>query len=203
MKKLFLGAAIAMSTLSFAQTFGVKGGLNLSTISNSDNAFETGETDVDSKSKAGFNAGVFVNIPVGESFSVQPEVLYNALGTKITGDDEEGNDNALTLNLDYISVPVMFQYNVVPQFYLEAGPQFSFLVNSKLKLNDKEQDLNDDSFNSFDFGVGLGAGFNITPQLGVNARYVAGFTDVIKDNPTDDKFKNNAFQVGLTFKFAK
>ncbi len=30
------------------------------------------------------------------------------------------------LNLDYISVPVMFQYKATPEFYLEAGPEFSF-----------------------------------------------------------------------------
>lgn len=36
----------------------------------------------DTKSKIGFNAGVFVNIPIAESFSIQPEVLYNDLGAK-------------------------------------------------------------------------------------------------------------------------
>jgi hypothetical protein len=33
MKKLFLGAAIAMSSLTFAQQFGLKGGMNVASIS--------------------------------------------------------------------------------------------------------------------------------------------------------------------------
>ncbi len=67
------------------------------------------------------------------------------------------------------------------------------------------KELNKDNFNSFNFGMGLGLGFNITPNIGVNARYVAGFTDISKngetsaaDNATN---KNNTFQVGLGVKF--
>ena len=33
MKKLFLGAAIAMSSLTFAQQFGIKAGMNVSSLS--------------------------------------------------------------------------------------------------------------------------------------------------------------------------
>ena len=53
-------------------------------------------------------------------------------------------------------------------------------------------------------GVGLGAGFDITKNVGINARYVAGFSDVTKpssDPSTNVKTKNNTFQVGLNFKF--
>ena len=33
-------------------------------------------------------------------------------------------------------------------------------------------------------GVGLGAGFDITKNVGINARYVAGFSDVTKPSLT-------------------
>ena len=72
MKKLFLGAAIAMSSLTFAQQFGVKAGMNVSSV-NSD-------ADLDDEgSKIGFNAGVFMNAPIAENFSVQPELLFSIL----------------------------------------------------------------------------------------------------------------------------
>lgn len=73
-KKLFLTAAVAVSSLTFAQQFGAKAGMNVSTIS--DEGFD------DTKSKVGYYAGVFMNVPVSESFSIQPEVLYNNLGSK-------------------------------------------------------------------------------------------------------------------------
>ena len=206
MKKLFLGAAIAMSSLTFAQQFGLKGGMNVASISKDG-------TLSDTSSKIGFNAGVFMNAQLAENFSIQPEVLYNDLGSKITYG--QNDNNSYSTNLGYISVPVMFQYNATPEFYLEAGPQFSFLVNAKNKLKDGNNNtlVNDwtklakDNLNTFDFGLGLGAGYYFTPQLGLTARYVAGMTKIGKDDnvygqPYKDS-KNNVFQVGLAYKFAK
>ena len=206
MKKLFLGAAIAMSSLTFAQQFGLKGGMNVASISKDG-------TLSDTSSKIGFNAGVFMNAPLAENFSIQPEVLYNDLGSKITYG--QNDNNSYSTNLGYISVPVMFQYNATPEFYLEAGPQFSFLVNANNKLKDGNNNtlVNDwtklakDNLNTFDFGLGLGAGYYFTPQLGLTARYVAGMTKIGKDDnvygqPYKDS-KNNVFQVGLAYKFAK
>ena len=197
MKKLFLGAAILVGSLSFAQTFGVKAGMNASTI--------TDDSDLNEKTKIGYYAGVFMNAPIAESFSIQPEVLYNNLGSKFSD-----NDNSATLNLDYISVPVMFQYNATPAFYLEAGPEFGFLVNSKVKSDNAiieaagNEIFKKENLNGFNFGVGLGAGYYFTPNVGLTARYVAGFTDFTKDNSgvsANSKNKNNTFQVGLAFKF--
>ena len=199
MKKLFLGAAIAMSSLAFAQQFGIKGGMNVSSNSG------IKDLNVDSKSKIGFNAGVFMNAPISQNFSIQPEVLYNNLGAKTSGNIDT------TINLDYISVPVMFQYNATPKFYLEAGPQFSFLTNAKVKSNDAVVEaagnalINTDTLKTFDFGAGIGAGYWFTPNVGINARYVAGFSDIAKDRASNDsnRARNNNFQVGLSYKFGK
>ncbi|MBL3547632.1 porin family protein [Chryseobacterium sp. KMC2] len=194
MKKILLGLALVAGTFTFAQKtsttsnspirFGLKAGLNISSISGDD-----------TKSKAGFYGGVFANIPVAQDFSVQPEVLYSGMGAKADGNSD------MKINLDYISVPVMFQYNALPNLYLEAGPQFSFLINSKFKYQSNSVDVKD-SFKTFDFGLGLGAGYYFTPNIGINVRYVAGLSDIIKDKPSgSDSSKNGVFQVGLAYKF--
>lgn len=201
MKKLFLGLSIAASSLVFSQQFGIKGGMNVSSIS--DDGYD------DTKSKVGYYGGVFVNIPASESFSIQPEVIYSNLGSEVKGTGTVlGNSYSQKLNLNYITVPVMFQYKATPQFYLEAGPEFGFLVSadSKTTWNNSTStaELDKDNFNNFNMGVGLGAGFDITKNVGINARYVAGFSDVTKpssDPSTNAKNKNNTFQVGLNFKF--
>lgn len=197
MKKIFLGLALVAGTFAFSQKtststassspvrFGVKAGLNISTL-----------TENDFNSKAGFYGGLFANIPVAQDFSFQPEVLYNGMGAKIKG------TNDIKVNLDYISVPLMLQYNALPNLYLEAGPQFSFLINSKLKADSNSADAKD-LFKGFDFGIGLGAGYYFTDNIGITARYVAGLTDVAKDRPdlSEDKAKNGVFHVGLAYKF--
>lgn len=208
MKKLILGLAVTASSLAFAQqtpssssnpvTFGVKGGMNVSSLSK-DEGLD------DQKSKIGFNAGVFANIPIAESFSVQPEVLYSQYGSKA---DQTifGTKYSASTKLDYIAVPVMFQYNLIPNLYVEAGPEFGFLVSAKNKLknenngNSTTSDNYKDRLQTFNFGVGLGAGYYFTPNLGITARYVAGVTDIFKEN-SGDAVRNNTFQVGLAYKF--
>lgn len=192
MKKLFLGLAIAASSLSFAQekakesssavTFGIKAGLNVASIN--DDAF---------KAKAGIYGGVFANIPVASSFSVQPELLYNGMGAKFEGLSD------VRLNLDYISVPVMLQYNLLPELYVEAGPQFSFAINKKVKGDAGSADV-DDLFKGFDLGIGLGAGYYFDQKFGLTARFVVGVTDIAENNP-GDAIRNNLFQVGVAYKF--
>lgn len=186
MKKLFLVGAIALFGAMNAQSFGLKAGMNISNVSG----------DGDAKSKVGFNAGVFMNAPIAANFSIQPEVLYNSKGAKLDYDNFDIN-----FNLDYISVPVMFQYNATPKFYLEAGPEFSFLISGKAKAEGESVDIKD-GFKSFDIGIGLGAGYNITPNIGVNARYVAGVGDIAEEN-SGDAVRNGVFQIGLSYKFGK
>ncbi|ROH99732.1 porin family protein [Chryseobacterium daecheongense] len=208
MKKLILGLAVTASSLAFAQTtkssspvaFGIKAGMNVSSLSK-DEGLD------DQKSKIGFNGGVFANIPVASSFSVQPELLYSQYGSKaeytILGDKYSSSTN-----LDYLTVPVMFQYNALPNLYLEAGPEFGFMLSAKNKVKNETtgnssttEDFKDD-LNTFNFGIGLGAGYYFTPNIGLTARYVAGLTDIAKDRPSgSDAVKNNVFQVGLAFKF--
>ena len=203
MKKLFLGAAVAMSSLAFAQQFGAKAGLNVSSLSKDANLSDQG-------SKIGFNAGLFANFPIAESFSVQPELIYTQYGEKydyvmpVTDERYSGSTH-----LDYVALPVMLQYNVTPSFYLEAGPELGLLVSAKDKAKNEttgetlaESDNYKDSLNGFNVGVGLGAGYFFTPNIGVTARYVAGFTDIYKDGQNaGDAVKNNVFQAGLAYKF--
>ena len=205
MKKIFLGLALIAGTFVFAQNtstdatppstsskikFGLKAGLNVSNLSN-----------MDMNSKTGFYGGVFVNIPVAKDFSVQPEVLYSAVGAK-----EKGGSNA-KLEIEYISIPVMFQYKVLPNLYVEAGPQFSFLMDARLKDSEGSLLLKD-ATRGFDFGIGLGAGYNITKNIGVNVRYTAGFSDIVNKShrylygyDRTGSVKNGVFQVGVHYKF--
>lgn len=184
MKKMFLVGAIALFGALNAQTFGLKAGLNVASVN-----------EDDTKSRLGFNAGLFMNAPIAPSFSIQPELLYNSKGAKFDGPGD------ISVALDYISIPVMFQYNATPMFYLEAGPELGFLVNANGKADGVSVDVKD-SFETFDIGIGLGAGYFFTPQIGLTARYVAGISDIAKDNG-GDAVRNNVFQVGLAYKFTK
>ncbi|WP_080779141.1 porin family protein [Chryseobacterium phocaeense] len=229
MKKLILGLAFAGSLLVNAQektkssspvTFGVKGGFNASTLTKSDDTYDY---DSDQRLKPGFNAGVFVNIPVAQKFSIQPEVLFNQLGSKTEekdvyyiNSDRYTREIDYKKNLNYIAVPVMVQYNILPQLYVEAGPEFGFLIGGKDKgditlsqtsgnttstqKTSFSEKINKDLYSTFNFGIGIGAGYYFTQNFGVTARFTAGVTDIFKHN-NGDAVRNNAFQVGVAYKF--
>src|SRR5690606_21113728 len=160
--------------LTFAQQFGIKGGMNVSSLSTDSQLSDQG-------SKIGFNAGLFMNAPIAENFSIQPELLYSQMDDKYD-QTIAGTTYARSRHLDYVTLPVMFQYNATPSFYLEAGPEFGLMVNAKNKFTN-ETDNNTitetgdykDQLNTFNLGVGLGAGYYFTPNIGLTARYVAGF----------------------------
>lgn len=198
MKKVFGFLAIATISMVHAQSFGVKGGANISTISK-ERSWD------DTNAKLGYYVGLYVHAPVNSIFSIQPEVLYNNVGVKY-----DNGKRSHTLGLDYISAPIMFQFELIPKFYVEAGPQFSFLIGNSDR--DKTDDVvtikkyrNNSNYNSFDLSGAVGLGFRIN-NITIGARYLVGFTDIKRSGSTtwsnDDKqLRNNALQIGMQYGF--
>ena len=183
MKKVILVAVIAIFSLVGvnAQTsFGAKAGLNSATL--------IGDVD-GNKSLIGFNAGVFAEIPLADSFYLQPELLYSTQGT----DDYLNLKDKL--NLDYINLPIMFKYDVANRFYLEAGPQIGFLVSAERDGVDVK-----DIFESTDFGANFGLSYGFTENLFAQARYNIGLSDIDKSE-LNDKVSNAALSFSLGYKF--
>jgi len=228
MKKIILALAINCSLLISAQnktdsnigkiSYGVKGGLNISNVT--DQSFTNSNNYFNQKSRVGFNAGAFVNIPISKSFSIQPELLFSQYGYKtkyyFNVENDLIYDGSNTLNLGYLTIPVMVQYNITPNFYVETGIELGYNITAKEKINenfsfggntqiiDETRDFNRDYLNSFNFGAGVGAGYYFSQKIGVTARYVWGFTNTEKnpDNlPNETAVRNKVFQVGLAYKF--
>ncbi|AWK07315.1 PorT family protein [Flavobacterium crocinum] len=203
MKKIIL-SAMAVMAFGFANAqevkYGVKGGLNLSSLS--------GDTDgMDLKSKFGFHAGGFVEIKFSEKFAIQPELLYSTQGTRFDDMEVEGYKTKTCFNFDYINVPVMFKYFAVEKFFIEAGPQIGFLTSAKARVKvdqlniDNKEDIKE-NFESIDFGLNFGAGYEFTENIFASARYNLGLANIAKTEAGDDsKVHNGVFSVSVGYKF--
>lgn len=194
---LVFGFATAQEEVKKASEvkFGAKGGINLANV--------VGDDAGDANMYVGFNAGMFVEIPLTDKLTIQPEVLYSAQGSKSEGVIEGYNVDA-TIKLNYINIPVMFKYQVADKFSLEAGPYVGFLASAKLKfdvegLGSDTVDMKD-MVKSTDFGLGLGMNYEFSDVIFANARYQAGLTQ-IGDTGEGDDIKNSVFQFGLGFRF--
>lgn len=189
MKKIILSISILLMGIAGAKAqtaFGIKAGLNVSNI--------TGDTE-GLKSRIGANGGVFANIPAGQKFAIQPEVLYSLEGAK--GD---GND-AGKIALGYVNIPVMFQYREKSGFFAELGPQLGILTSAKVKYGGESEDVKD-AFKSINFSAAVGVGYNFIPSLGVNARYSFGVSNIVEESG-EDKARTSNFSVGLHYNFGK
>ena len=160
--------------------------------------------------KTGLYAGVTATFPITESYSIKPELVYNQMGAKTDLYDFGGiiGQVSTTTKLDYLSLPIMLQYNLPSNLYLEVGPEFSYMLSANQSLNTiitPSTNINMDYLNRFNVGAGVGAGFKINENLGINARYTFGLTGIGKDGNVTDYFlsnsKNNNLQVGLDFNF--
>lgn len=179
MKKIILSlVAIAAFGVANAQEdmkFGAKAGINMSNY--------TG--DADSDSKIGFQVGAFAEFKVSEKFAVQPEILFSNLGAK---------DSDESLNANYIVIPVMAKYYVADGFSLEAGPQVGFLMSAKYGDVDVK-----DAYKSTDFGLNLGAGYDVAENINLGLRYSLGLSNVSDIDGVDVGTSNIALAVGYKF----
>jgi len=188
---LFVFAALTNSNAQVVQ-FGVKGGVNFANLNGG-----TGGIDYDFKNKTGFYAGALAEIKLLPNFSLQPEAMFSSQGA---ASDVNGVDD---FNLDYISVPVLAKfYLITDRLSIEAGPQFSFLINDSDAVfqevtNDQSQRVDGKKPESFDFAVAGGLGLKIAGGLFAQARYTIGLTEISKNAEA----KNAVFQVGLGYLF--
>lgn len=88
---------------------------------------------------------------------------------------------------------------------MEAGPQIGFLTSSKLEVNVLGQSVTEDIndlFESVDFGLNLGAGFDFTKNISAGVRYNFGLSNAVKaEDGSNDKIKNSVFSISMGYKF--
>ncbi len=206
MKKLFivglmLTAFIVNSKAQDMKTkVGIKAGANLMM----GGKFEVPGVDVSSKYVPGFQAGVFLDLPLSSKLSFSPEVLYSQKGAKYQG-AVPGINGEIKSKLGYIDVPVLLTINATPEFNFVLGPQASFLVNNETKsfVNGLETASNtktDDLRKSIAAGV-VGVGYKFSPNLNMNARYSMDFQSASKDNVNQDKARLSGFALSLGYSF--
>lgn len=181
MKKIiFLFAALAGSFAMNAQAinFGIKAGANFSNFSG----------DLNTDGITNFHAGAVLELNIVPTFSVQAEGLFSSQGAT---PDNTVVEIAKDINLDYISVPVMAKFYILPErLSLMAGPQFSFLVS------DADDVL---KTKSFDLAAAGGVELKIIAGLFAQARYTVGLNNVSDVSEVD--IKNNVFQLSVGYMF--
>ena len=206
MKKIlslvFLVAAMMFATSANAQVkFGLKGGLNVTSMSFSEDVF-------DASNKTGFFVGPMVKVTVpivGLSFDAA--ALYDQKEA-----DVKYKLGKTTVRQKSINIPVNVRYGFglssLANAFLFAGPQWGINVGDK---NFKWNETSSYSLKKSNFSVNVGAGVTLLSHLQISANYniacgKSADASLVKaaealTNAGKCKSHNNSWQIALGYWF--
>lgn len=187
MKKYIIAAGVMLLGLSSVNaqdiSFGAKAGVNLANFS--------GDDVEDNAMRIGAFGGVYANLGLTEDIFFQPELLFSMQG--VEADEGDGGTK-----LNYINIPLMFQYGITDEIRVEAGPQVGLLLSADLDVGEGDVDFKDE-MSSIDFGMNLGASYNMDNGISVSVRYNLGLTEVIDSDVFESDAKNSVISIGLGY----
>ena len=201
MKKI-LTLVVLLATITVAAQaqvkFGVKGGLNLTSM-------KLDKSAVDKSNQAGFFIGPTVNftLPV-VGLGIDASALYDLRSAKVL--DE-------TLKQQSIQIPINVRYGFglgnTASLYIFAGPQFGFAIGDK--VTELANDAADWRLKDSNLSANVGLGLMLLNHLQISANYnialgTTGEVDVNNAvntawNTAIGKAKANAWQLSVAYFF--
>ena len=142
----------------------------------------------------GYNLGGFAEIFLShdKKASLQPEVMLNQYSTTLDSNYKNlFNPNQLKAKLNYLSIPILLNYKLIGPIYLQAGPQFSILMDQSRTL----LQTGGDAFKKGDFSMIGGAQIRLA-KIYLTGRYVIGLSN-INDIDNRDQWKSQAIQLSV------
>lgn len=183
------GSAAAQSPERDTVIGGVKGGLNLNTLSG-----EAQDYELNVAVAMGAWLDVDLGAHVASGFGVRPELMLTDKGADYVDPGNQHIDESLL----YLELPILARYTLPIVGWLSAtaylGPQVAYLLDAK------QLDEGDDT-NRFDLGAvaGAGADFHVKDSiLTVDLRLDWGLLDVFSDDNLTARTRTVAMYFGVS-----
>lgn len=221
-KLLFLFLVVLITKQSYAQSIGLKGGLNLSNMLIKD---DTETYSEDFKMKLGYQFGAIAEFPISNIFSFETGLLLTTKGYRITEEESEDGDTykyTEKLNLLYLDIPLTGKasFNIGnAKVYGLFGPYIGFGLSGKYKAiyeetsdgeTEREEeeetvewgsDEDESDIKRLDYGLVMGAGVEFKSfQLGLN--YNFGLANISPYSEDGFKYNNRVIGITLAYKLA-
>jgi len=194
------------ATISFAGGYAFRAGFSLYTSEDSKMDEMAGICDGYS-----YGGGLVTIVTLNSKLSFVSEFSFLYRKPMILGDVEDGHIYEEYLTEFAMSIPIMFQLTLAEGIpYLAAGVQLDSPISPKItsEIDDKVEKSRDaNGRKSPDFGILLGLGYLITPNIGLDARAVIGLTSLFEKLDNTFLFERlddsrwNQYGAGLTYYF--
>jgi hypothetical protein len=190
------------------QGYGVRASIGL-------NSFSTGDSDADDRVDMGFGFGIgflFKSISITPSLTFNPELhfFYRTLYNYSESEEGRYETNEYKSDVDEFAIggSLLVQYAVpiaeMP-FYITAGLQIDLPFYTETNYEMTLQGESDSGSHTvedrrmFDFGLVLGAGYNVTEKIRADFRAVIGLTNLTGTNEDESSF--NQYSLGVAYFF--
>ncbi|WP_454802482.1 porin family protein [Mucilaginibacter phyllosphaerae] len=199
MKKLLLalGLFVAAATTTEAQVlpnvqFGVKGGVNLSSLSNSGSV-------LNSSNRAGYLGGIWARFGA-LGFNFQPELYVTSKNVDInTSNGTSGSAKFTSIDVPLLLGGKIGAFGLGGRFY--AGPLLSFAINKDNNFGSAVGDAATLRYKDSNFAITAGAGIDIK-RISIDLRYEAGLTkQEYIDGSNNIKTRVSLFNLSLGYAF--
>ncbi|WP_315499389.1 porin family protein [Capnocytophaga gingivalis] len=192
MKKILMTVAFAALAIAGANAqtkFGVRAGLNLADV-----AIKSEDVKEESKIRPAFYVGGLAEFAFNDVVLMDAGLTYSNQGAKA----KEG-DGALVQHA--LNLPVWFKYDFAG-FRPKAGLYAGYILSQQTKAEGKTKTVKSDLYNHFDYGIGLGAEYNL-PNNGLffEASYNWGLANLQKNGDSKNYTNNRVIQIGVGYKF--
>jgi opacity protein-like surface antigen len=153
------------------------------------------------KMKIGLVVGGELGYNLSENMALTAGVLYSMQGTGVKDHDEN-------INMDYLNVPILFNYYVAPGLAIKAGVQPAYRVKARMEHDGQRIDMDraletlleddDMKINKFDLAIPVGLSYEYN-GLTLDARYNFGITKLFSNFEDDVRHKCVVITLGYKF----
>jgi hypothetical protein len=206
---VFIAITITTDAL-YAQKFGIKAGLNLSTMHAEDDKDGTWD---DLKMNPGFHIGATAEFPITEMFSFETGLLLTTKGYKMSRERASWDAYESELNLLYLDIPLTAKASFDlggTRIYGVFGPYLGIGLSGKFKskAGPTEEDTGSYEYDiewgselkRVDFGLTMGAGVELN-SIQIGLTYSLGLANISSYTDGGYKMKNRVLGISLGYRF--
>ena len=192
MQKVYLLIIVLIISLNMSAQFlnwGIKGGVNynengdIRAFSLDDpNSFEK----FSSNQEVGYHIGILSEIKLPLFLYIRPELIYTHTESSYDFDTDNGK-----LKMDKLELPVLLGFRVFKIGRFFFGPNFSYIMNTKLSVPDTVENISNVTSDDFIVSGQIGLGLNFG-KIGADIRWETGFSDTEASFITENLIPENS-----------
>ena len=192
MQKVYLLITVLFISLNMSAQFlnwGIKGGVNYN--ENGDiRAFSLDDPNTfekfSSNQEVGYHIGILSEIKLPLFLYIRPELIYTHTESSYDFDTDNGK-----LKMDKLELPVLLGFRVFKIGRFFFGPNFSYIMNTKLSVPDTVENISNVTSDDFIVSGQIGLGLNFG-KIGADIRWETGFSDTEASFITENLIPENS-----------